>query len=181
MQHSRLCAIALAAAFAAAVTLGFGPRANAQPYGGGWGMMGNVGPGYGPGYGMMGGYGPGYGMMGGYGPGCYGPATMNGGCGPGMGYGPGYGRGDLNLSTDNVRDYFARWIAAQGNTHLKVGDVKEQGTDTIVADIVTQDNSLVQEFVVDRHTGIYRPEQTNPSTPGKPTAPSNPTNPPSQK
>ncbi len=156
-----------------AANFGVISKANAQPYGG-WGMMG----GYGPGYGMMGGYGPGYGMMGGYGPG-YGP--MMGGYGPGygpmMGYGPLAGRGDLNLSADNVRDYFARWIAAQGNSHLKVGDVKEQGNDTIVADIVTHDNSLVQEFVVNRHTGFYRPEETNAANPGNPTTPSKPVSP----
>jgi hypothetical protein len=126
---------------------------------------------YGPGYGMMGGYGPGYGMMQGYGP----------GYGPGMGYGPGYGApGNLNLSTDDVRDYFARLIAAEGNSHLKVGDVKEQGPDAIVADIVTQDNSLVQEFVVNRHTGFYHPEQASATNPTKPTNPKSPTKPTTQ-
>lgn len=117
------------------------PSAFAQPFGGGWGMMG----GYGPGYGMM--YGPGNG------PGCYGPAMMYG-CGSGY-VAP--ATGNLNLSTDDVRNYLARWIAAQGNTHIKVGDVKEQDADTITADIVTQDNSLVQRFTVNRHTGFYRP------------------------
>ena len=136
-------------------------------------MMGGYGPGcYGPAMMYGCGYGPGYGMMQGYGP----------GYGPGMGYGPGYvAPNNLNLSTDDVKNYFSRWIAAQGNSHLKVGDVKEQDADTIVADIVTQDNSLVQEFVVNRHTGFYRPEQTNPTTPSSPTTPSNPTSPPSQK
>ena len=47
----------------------------------------------------------------------------------------------------------------QGNSLLKVGDVKEQDADTIVADIDTQDNSLVQRFVVNRHTGFYRPSE----------------------
>lgn len=172
MHQVSFRALALAATFAAA-TFGCGSGADAQPYAGGWGMMG--------------GYGPGYGMMGGYAPGCYGPAMMYGDCGNGPGFGPrigyrpGYGRGDLNLSTDDVRDYFARWITAEGNSHLKVGDVKEQGTDAIVADIVTQDNSLVQEFVVNRHTGFYGPERSNPTTSSTPTAPSNPTSPPSQK
>jgi hypothetical protein len=159
MRHLYLStsAIALATALAAAA-LGYGSAAQAQPYGG-WGMMG-----YGPGYGMMGGYGPGYGMTG-YGPGCYGPAMMYGcgyGSGPGPGYGPGYfagARGNLNLSTDDVKNYFSRWITAQGNSHIKVGDVKVQDPDTIVADIVTQDNSLVQRFVVNRHTGFYRPSE----------------------
>lgn len=58
-----------------------------------------------------------------------------------------------------------------------VGDVKEQGNDNIIADIVTQDNSLVQEFVVDRHTGFYHPEETSASNPGNPTTPSKPASP----
>jgi hypothetical protein len=137
----------------------------AQPYGqgmmGGYGYgPGMMGPGYGPGYGMMGGYGGGYGMMGpGYGPGMMG--GYGGGYGPGMmGYGPGYGgQGNLNLTTDNVKSYFERMIAIQGNSHLKVGDVKEKDADTIVADVVTKDNSLVERFNVNRHNGFYRPEE----------------------
>jgi hypothetical protein len=167
------------AAFAAALlTLGLATQANAQPYGGGygpgWGMMGG---GYGPGYGMMGGgYGPGWGMgpgmMGGYGPGWgMGPGMMGGyspgygrgymmgpGYGPGMmgyGYGPGYGR-DLNLSTDDVKNYLEQMIR---NPNLKVGEVKEQGQDEITATIVTKDkDALVQKLVVNRHTGFFHPE-----------------------
>lgn len=85
--------------------------------------------------------------------------------GYGQGYGPGYGMGpgrygqqdNLNLSTDDVKNYLERWIAIQGNPRLKVGDVKEKDADTIEADIVTKDNSLVQRFVVNRHNGFYRP------------------------
>ena len=123
-------------------------------YGPGYGHMGGYGPGYGMGPGMMGGYGPGYGpgMMGpGYGRG-YGPGMM-GGYGPG--YGPGYGR-DLNLSTDDVKNNLERMIR---NPNLKVGEVKEQGKDEIVATIVTKDkDALVQKIVVNRHTGFFRPE-----------------------
>ena len=107
---------------------------------------------------MMGGYG--HGMMGGYGPGMMGGY---GGHGPGMmgGYGPGnYGnRANINLSTDVVKSNLERMLAVQGNPRLKVGDVKEKDADTIVADVVTKDNSLVQRFAVDRHTGFYRPEE----------------------
>jgi hypothetical protein len=168
-----------------AATAFIGTAAKAQPYGGGYGpgygmgpgMMGGYGPGpgyqmgpgmmgggYGPGYGMGpgmmgGGYGPGYGMgpgmMGGYGPGYgrgYGPGMM-GGYGPGSG--PGYAR-DLNLSTDNVKDFLERTMR---NPNLKVGEVKEQGQDEIVATIVTKDkDALVQKLVVNRHTGFFRPE-----------------------
>jgi hypothetical protein len=158
-----------AAIGAALVALGFAAPAVAQPYGygPGYGMMG----GYGPGYGMMGGgYGPGWGMMRGYGPGWgmgpgmmrgYGPGWGHGymmgpGYGPGMmGYGPGYGR-DLNLSTDNVKNYLEQMIR---NPNLKVGEVKQQGDDEIVATIVTKDKDvLVQKIVVNRHTGFFHPE-----------------------
>jgi hypothetical protein len=65
----------------------------------------------------------------------------------------------LNLSTDDVRNYFERSIAWQGNPRLKVGDVKEKDADTIVADIVTKDNSLVERFSVNRHDGLFRPSE----------------------
>ena len=170
-----ICAAAIAAAVAGASPV------QAQPYG--YGMMG----GYGPGYGMMGGYGPGgmmgpgygHGMMGGYGPGWmmgpgmmgygygggYGPGYMmrgyGGGYGPGMmgGYGPGYGgnQGNLNLSTDQVKQYLEQM---NRNPNLTVGEVKEKDADTIVADIVTkQGHALVQRLDFNRHNGFVRPEQ----------------------
>jgi hypothetical protein len=141
MRRSSLVAAAIAIALAAGA-LGYGLAASSRPFG------------------SWGGYGFGPGMMGGYG---YGPGMMGPGYGPGMmgswGYGPGrYGlRGNLNLSTDDVKSYLERWIAVRGNPRLKVGDVKEKDADTIEADIVTKDNSLVQRFVVDRHSGFYRP------------------------
>ena len=66
---------------------------------------------------------------------------------------------DLNLSTDNVKTYMERWLMWQGNPRLKVGEVKEKDADTIVADIVTKDNSLVQRFVINRHSGYFRPSE----------------------
>jgi len=122
------------------------------------------------------GYGPGYHMRG-WGGG-YGPGMMQG---YGRGYGPGYDRrGDarsdqsarntednqstksksenqtLNLSTDDVKTRMERWLTWRGNPRLKVGDVNEKDADTITADIVTKDNSLVERFIIDRHTGNYR-------------------------
>ena len=148
-------------------SMGYGPHGYGPGRGYGPGMMGGYGPGYGPG--MMQGYGQGYGpgMMQGYQQG-YGPGMMQGygpGYGPGMrgGYGPGYGQGapqgNLNLSTDDVKANLQRWIDAQGNPRIKVGAVKEKDADTIEADIVTKDNSLVQRFTVNRHTGFYRPSE----------------------
>lgn len=52
-----------------------------------------------------------------------------------------------------------RWIGRSGNSHLKVGDATEKDADTITADIVTKDNSLVQRYTVNRHTGFYRPAE----------------------
>jgi len=121
----------------------------------GSGPAGRQGEGYGPGYHMRGGYGPG--MMGSNG---YGPGMM-------QGYGPGYDRrGDvqgnqtLNLSTDDVKGRMERWLNWRGNARLKVGEVKEKDADTITADVVTKDNSLVQRFIIDRHTGVYREDNS---------------------
>ncbi len=118
----------------------WGYGAFVAPYSGGWWGMGPS---------MMGGPGP----WGGYGPG------MMRGYGPGLGPAWNVGGRDLNLSTDNVKTYIERWLAWQGNPRLKVGDVKDRDTDTIVADIVTKDNSLVQRFVVNRHNGYFRPSE----------------------
>jgi hypothetical protein len=161
MRISRYAILAAAALAIAAA----GP-AVAQPYGYGPGTM--MGPGYGPGM-MGGGYGPGYGpgMMGpGYGGG-YGHGYMMGpgygrgnGYGPGMmyGYGGGYAnQGNLNLTTDQVKQYLTQMIR---NPNLTVGDVKEKDADTIVAEIVTkQGNSLVQRLDFNRHNGFVQPEQ----------------------
>ncbi len=145
--------IIIGAAIALALGTGaltLGSPTEAQPYGGGWGMMGGYGPGW------MHGYGPGWmhgyeqGRTGGYGP-------QNCPWFQGTGFG-GYGQqGNLNLSTDDVKARFERWIAVRGNPHLKVGEIKEKDSDTITVDIVTKDNSLVEQFLVDRHTGFSRP------------------------
>jgi hypothetical protein len=154
-------------------------------YGPGYGQMG----GYGPGYGHMGGWGSGLGAgqwncpaftqgygsgpAGGYGPGYhmrgwgggYGPGMMQG-YGYGRGYGPGYNRSDaqdnqtLNLTTDDVKTRMERWLAWRDNPRLKLGEVKEKDADTITAEIVTKDNSVVQRFIVDRHTGFTRPDNS---------------------
>ncbi|MCC7017279.1 MAG: hypothetical protein IT564_08780 [Rhodospirillales bacterium] len=109
--------------------------------GGGWGPGMGGGPGYGPGGGMMGQGGPGWGMM-----------------GPGAGmmpWGPsGEGRA---LSVDDAKAMIERRLAVWGNPRLKVGAVKEEGKETIVADVVTVDNSLVQRYQIDRSTGAMRP------------------------
>ena len=143
----------------------------------GQGMMGQqMGPGmmgYGMGPGMMGNMPMGMGMMGNQG--MMGPGMMGYGMGPGMmgpgmmgqGYwcpncgmmGPysGGGQSALNLTANDVKGNLERWIASTGNPNIKVGSVVEKDTNTITADVVTKDNSLVQQFSVDRRTGFYRP------------------------
>ncbi len=181
MKTRTLIGLGVAAALAAGVGA-YSFTAHAQ-YGGGYGpgmMGGGYGPGMMDGSGPGNGYGPGYGHMRGFGPGNngegYGPGYhmrgWGGGYGPGMmqGYGPGYRSGadvqgnqanqTLNLTTDEVKSRMERWLARRDNPRLKVGEVKEKDADTITADIVTKDNSLVQRFIVDRHTGFVRQDNS---------------------
>lgn len=173
----------LAAACVSGIALGsvgFADPASAHGPGEGYGGYGMMGPGYGMGPGMMGpGYGMAPGMMGpgmmgpgyGMGPGMMGPGMMGPGMmGPGYGMGPGmmgpgYGRGpgygmwggqSEDLTVDDVRTNLERWLSWQGNPRLKLGDVKEDGKDSIVAEIVTRDGSLVDRMRIDRSTGAMR-------------------------
>jgi hypothetical protein len=50
-------------------------------------------------------------------------------------------------------------LAWRDNPNVKVGNVQEKDDDTIVAEIITQNGSLVQKFEVNRHTGWMRPAQ----------------------
>lgn len=136
---------------------GAGPSYGGSGYGWGWG--GGMGPGM-MGPGMMGpgqghGPGPGYGM---------GPGMM----GPGQGYGPGpaYGMGQgmiqplrEDLSTADAKHMIEHRLTWQGNPNLKLGNVEEKDADTIVAEIVTTDGSVVQRLQINRHTGSMQPVQ----------------------
>ena len=130
-------------------------------------MMGHamVSPGMmGPGMMSPGMMGPGMmspGMMGPgmMGPGMMGPGMMGQGKGQGTMMAPGSGMhdgGQADLSLDEVRAKLEHWLARQGNPRLSLGDVKEEGEDTVVADIVTQDGSLADRLRVDRHTGAMQ-------------------------
>ena len=55
-----------------------------------------------------------------------------------------------------MRAKLERSLAWHGNKRVKLGEVTEADDDTIVAEIVTQDGSLVQRFKVDRHTGFMQ-------------------------
>ena len=148
----------VAAALVASVIFCFGMQVGGQSnYGAGWSGPGMLG-GYAMGPGMMRGYG--YGM----GPWMMGP-NLAGGYGYGIGpwiAGPQWNGGPtaLNLSADDAKNYFERWLALQGNTRLKLGNVSEKDTDTITADIVTTDkDGLVQRFAVNRHNGFTQPSE----------------------
>jgi len=106
----------------------------------GQGMMGQ---------GMMGRGAMGQGMMG---QGMTGQGMMGQGM---MGQGSGSTPGE-QLSADDVRANLERWLAWHGNSRLKVGEVKEEGDDTVLADIVTQDGSLVDRFRIDRDSGAMQ-------------------------
>lgn len=90
-----------------------------------------------------------------------GPGMIEQDMGPGMGGWSGLeGRRVvpmLQLSTDDVRGFFERHLAALGNERLKVGKVEALGDDTITADVTTVDDSLVERFEVDRRTGVISP------------------------
>lgn len=158
-SRNALITLGVAAALAAGVAV-YSYTASAQG-GPGW-MMGGGGPCGGFGQDGGPGYGPGYHMRGGGGG--PGPGMMHGW---GYGRGPGYGydrradaQGNLNLSVDDVKARVERWLAIRGNSRLKIGEVKEKDADTITADVVTKDNSLVQRFIVDRHSGAFRQDNS---------------------
>ncbi len=107
-----------------------------------------------------------FGPGGGWGPCAGGPGVFEGrgpGFGGGRGGGPGFGWGDAGidrqLGAAEVRDIIEGRLAMRGNKRLKVGDVAEKDADTVTAEIVTVDGSLVQVVEVDRHTGRPRRAQ----------------------
>jgi hypothetical protein len=90
---------------------------------------------------------PGYGIM------------MGSGTGKGMGPGLIYGwpaGGEQDLSVEDARGWLDRRLAWHGNPRLKLGEVREVDEDTIVAEIVTRDGSLVQKLAIDRRSGVLR-------------------------
>ena len=113
----------------------------------------------GGGYGMMNGQGPG---QGGQGHG-YGHGMMNGQGGPGFMQGNGFGdcqNGaqslDTPLTIEDVTKNLTQRLEQRGNDRLKVGSVTETD-DTITAQIVTVDNSLVRTIEIDKTTGRHKP------------------------
>ncbi len=108
-----------------------------------------------------GGQGTGGGMMGHMGGGMMG--HMGGGM---MGSGSG-GHGDCpsaqkaafgqDMTVESVTKFLEQRLNHMGNDRLKVGEIKATDDKTIVAEIVTQDGSLVQKLQFDRETGRHFP------------------------
>lgn len=107
------------------------------------------GQGYRGGYGMDGGH-MGSGMMGHMGTGM-------------MGYGAGgqwdcpYTKAAFNkeVTVETVTKFLEQRLSHMSNDRLKVGEVKAKDDGTIVAEIVTVDDSLVQKLEFDRKTGLH--------------------------
>jgi hypothetical protein len=83
-------------------------------------------------------------------------ASRHMGMGSGM-PGGGYGiRAERELDVSSVTKVLAGKLAWTGNTRLKVGKVEEKDDDTIIAEIVTLDGSLVDRLAVHRRSGAMR-------------------------
>jgi hypothetical protein len=74
------------------------------------------------------------------------------GVGPALLYGPPAER----ITIDRARTILEGVLAWHGNPRLKLGTVEEQNEDTIVAEILTVDDSLVLRLAIDRATGTFR-------------------------
>jgi hypothetical protein len=60
---------------------------------------------------------------------------------------------EKNLSAHDVTKILEALLAWHGNDRLKVGKVVEKDENTIIAEIVTVDDSLVERLAVNRKTG----------------------------
>ncbi len=124
----------------------------------GHGMTGHGMTGHGKmGHGKMGRGMMGHGMTGfsrgkGHAPGMMGRAGTTG-CGPGA---MGGSSVDKELSVEDVTKILEGRLAWRGNDRLKVGKVEEKDEKTILAEIVTVDDSLVKRLEFDRRSGARR-------------------------
>ncbi len=64
-----------------------------------------------------------------------------------------------SVSVDDVRDHFERLLQAQGNPRVKLGEIKDADKDSIGAEIVTTEGSLVDRFSVNRRSGAIQRAQ----------------------
>jgi hypothetical protein len=139
----------------AAPNYGYGPHHDMKASMGSGSMMGHgmMGPGMMPMMQQMHRAMMGHGMMG---QGMMGHGMWSDGYGHDSAYGKSAIQPDQDLSVDDVRARMERRLKWHGNERLKVGEVKELDDDTIVAEIVTLDESLVDRLEVNRHSGSMR-------------------------
>jgi hypothetical protein len=77
---------------------------------------------------------------------------MRRGVGPALLYGP----PTEGITIGRARTILQGALAWHGNPRLKLGMVEERDEDTIIAEILTIDDSLVQRLAIDRATGTFR-------------------------
>lgn len=153
MKRKTLKATAIAAALALGTVLAAGPvlaHGSGEP-----GEQGTR-----SGSGMHGGNKMGAGMMGGPGHGMQGNQMGTGMMGTGAkGDCPFATKASLgkDLTVEGVTKLLEQRLSHMGNKRLKVGEVTVKDDDTITAEIVTIDDSLVQKMEFDRNTGQPRP------------------------
>lgn len=58
-----------------------------------------------------------------------------------------------HLEIADVMHFFEHHLNKLGNKRLKLGKVEQPDDDSITVEVVTQDNSLVWKYRVDRHSG----------------------------
>ena len=91
----------------------------------------------------------GQGMMG---QGMMGQGMMNQGATPMMGM-----AAAAPLDADHVRPHLEQHLAMMGFPNLMLGSIEAEDDDTLVAEIVTRDGTLVQRLAIDRHSGAVTP------------------------
>ena len=84
--------------------------------------------------------------------GAMGQGMMNQGATPMMGM-----AAAAPLDADHVRPHLEQHLAMMGLPNLMLGSIEAEDDDTLVAEIVTRDGTLVQRLAVDRHSGAVTP------------------------
>ena len=64
-----------------------------------------------------------------------------------------------DLTAEQAEHILRRRLQRLGLTRLRLGEVTQRDDDVIVAEIVTEDGTLVQRLEVDRHFGWSRPKE----------------------
>ena len=84
--------------------------------------------------------------------GAMGQGMMNQGATPMMGM-----AAAAPLDADHVRPHLEQHLAMMGLPNLMLGSIEAEDDDTLVAEIVTRDGTLVQRLAIDRHSGAVTP------------------------